>query len=162
MAQDASLAAEVDLLRSVRSEFAKAPKHENADLVWDRLSAEIDAEPRAANDNRPLWKEALKYAAVAILSVAAWQFTFGPRIGDVQDGFRAASEAQVDFSFQVKFVETASYGEIAALLAPLDARITDGPSALGLMRLSFEDADARQQAISVLETNSGLVEMVAE
>lgn len=162
MAQDASLAAEVDLLRSVQANLAQSPKHENADLVWDRLSAEFAAAPVAANVNRPLWKEALKYAAVAVLSVTTWQVTVGPRIASDQDGFRAASEDEIDASIQVKFVETASYSEIAAVLAQLDARITDGPSALGLVRLSFADANAQQQAISVLEANTALVEIVAD
>lgn len=162
MAQDASLAAEVALLRSVRAELAQAPKHGNADLVWDRLSTEIDASPTAANDNRPLWKEVLKYAAVAVLSVATWHVTVGPRISSDPDGFRTASEGQVDFSIQVKFVQTASYGEITALLAPLNARFTDGPSALGLVRLSFDDTSTRQQAIRVLEANKAVVEIVAE
>ncbi|MEM9575773.1 MAG: hypothetical protein AAF999_02035 [Pseudomonadota bacterium] len=162
MAQNAALAAEVALMKAVRSELAQAPRHEQAEAVWTRLSAEIDAAPKAANDNRPLWKEALKYAAVAILSVAVWQTTLGPRIGIRQDGFRTASEGQVDFSVQVKFVPTASYGEIADLLSSLGGRITDGPSALGLVRLSFDDATARQEAIYLLEAERELVEIVAE
>lgn len=162
MAQDASLAAEVELLRSVRAELAQAPKHENAAVVWDRLSAEFDATPLTANDNRPLWKEALKYAAVAVLCIATWQATVGPRFGAELTGFRAASEDRIDFSLQVKFVPTANYADIAALLTPLGARITDGPTALGLLRLSFADAGSRQQAIGVLEASDDLVELVAE
>ncbi|MDD9716323.1 hypothetical protein PVW48_06180 [Dinoroseobacter sp. PD6] len=162
MAQDASLAAEVALLRSVREDMAQAPRHEKADQVWDRVSAEIDATPRAANDNRPLWKAALKYAAVVVLSVATWHVVVGPRLGPDPEGFRTASEDPAAFSVQVQFVQTASYGDIAALLASLGARITDGPSALGLVRLSFADADARQEALGVLEATGDLVAFVAE
>ena len=162
MARDASLAAEVDVMRSIRAELASAPRHENADAVWDRLSAEIDAAPKAANDNRRPWKEVLKYAAVAVIAVAAWQVAIEPRIGGVSDGFRTASEQPAAFNFQVKFVETATLGEITALLAPLSGTISDGPSALGLVRLSFAHTSLGEAAIRELVDRSEVVEFVAE
>lgn len=162
MAKDTSLAAEVDLMRSVRAELSSAPGHENADAVWDRLSAEIDAEPQAANDNRRPWRQTLKYAAVAVLAVAAWQVTVGPRINQVPGEFRTASEQPAAFAFQVKFVESATIGEITALLAPLGGTITDGPSALGLMRISLAEAGLREEALEVLNNSRELVEFVAE
>lgn len=160
--RDPALKAELEVMRSARAALAKGSKHENADAVWERLSANIDAEPKGANDNRPLWKEVLKYAAVAFVSVSTWQFAVSPIINADPGGFRTASEEQVDFSFQVKFTESASYGDIVAALAPLGARVTDGPSALGLVRLSFSDETLRQEAMSVLEANSDLVEFVAD
>ncbi len=162
MARDPALAAEVDVMRSVRTTLASAPGHDNAAAVWDRLSAEIDATPIAANDNSRPWQQVLKYAAVAVIAVAAWQFTIGPRITGGADGFRTASEQPEAFTFQVKFVETATIAEIAALLAPLEGTISDGPSALGLVNLSFMDASLRDQAIGVLEGRPELVEFVAE
>ncbi|MFK7882109.1 hypothetical protein [Roseobacter sp.] len=162
MGRDASLAAEVDVMRSVRAELASEPRHENAKAVWDRLSAEIDAAPKAANDNNRPWQHVLKYAAVAVIAVAAWQVTIGPRINGVQDGFRPASEQPTAFSFQVKFVDTATFVEIMALLSQIGGTISDGPSALGLVRLSFADASLGEAAIRVLEDRSELVEFVAE
>ena len=162
MALDASLAAEVDVMRAVRVELASGPRPENADAGWDRISAEIDARPQAANDNRPPWLQMLKYAAVAVMAIATWQLTVGPRMAEDPDGFRTAGEESVDFSFQVKFVDTATLTEIAALLAPLGGTISDGPTALGLVRLSFADNDVGEQARRMLEGRTDLVEFVAE
>ncbi|MGZ2258768.1 hypothetical protein [Roseobacter sp. A03A-229] len=162
MARDASLAAEVDVMRAVRAELASAPRHENADAVWDQLSVEIDAMPTTANDNKRPWQQMLKYAAVAVIAVAAWQVTVGPRINGAPDGFRTASEKSEAFSFQVKFVDAATLGEIAAVLVPLGGTISDGPSALGLLRLSFANASLGEEAIVVLEERTDLVEFVAQ
>ncbi len=162
MARDASLAAEVDVMRSVRGALASGPTHAQAEAVWDRLSAEIDPPPQAANDNRRPWREVLTYAAVALIAVAAWQVTIGPRLTAGPDGFRAATAQSDGVSFQVKFVDAATLGEIATLLAPLGGTISDGPSALGLVRLSFPDPSQREEAMRLLETRSDLVEFVAE
>lgn len=162
MTQDASLAAEVDLMRSVRAEMASTPGHKNADTVWDRLSKEMDAAPQAANDSYRPWQQALKYAAVAVIAVAAWQVTIGPRINEGPAGFRTASEEPAVFTLQVKFVESATLGEITDLLAPMGGTISDGPSALGLVRLSFAEAGLRDEALKALADRGSLVEFVAE
>lgn len=162
MAKDTSLAAEVDLMRSVRAELKAAPTHENADAVWDKLSATIDPAPQTANDNRRPWLQVLQYAAVALVAVAAWQFAVVPRISEEPGGFQAASEQSGGFVLQVKFVESATIGEITDLLRPLNGAITDGPSALGLVRVSFAEASMQQAALEVLSNRSDLVEVALE
>ncbi|MEM1074994.1 MAG: hypothetical protein AAF665_15710 [Pseudomonadota bacterium] len=162
MTRDPSLTAEVNVMRAVRAELASAPGHDSAAAVWDRLSAEIDAAPHAANDNRRLWQELLKYAAVAMISVAVWQLTIGPRVSVAPDGFRTAGEQPAGFTFQVKFVDTATLVDISALIAPLGGTISDGPTALGLVHLSFADEHLRDEAIRELEGRRDLVEFVAE
>ena len=162
MANDKSLAAEVDLMRSVRAELEAGPAHENADAVWDRLSATIDPPPQTANDNRRPWLQALRYAAVAVVAVAVWQVGVVPRISGEPDGFRPASERSVGFVLQVKFIESATIGEIIELLRPLNGNITDGPTALGLVRVSFPDETMQQEALDVLGSRSDLVELMLE
>lgn len=162
MAQDAALAAEVELMRAVRAELATAPKHDKAEAVWDRLAGEIDPAPLTANDNRSPWMQFVKYAAVAMLAVAAWQFTVVPRTGSVPEGFRTSSEGAAAFVLQVKFTESTTIADISVLLAPSKGTIVDGPSALGLVRVSFPDQAAREQALEVLSAQSDLVEFVLE
>ncbi len=162
MAQDAALAAEVDVMRAVQAELTDGPKHENADAVWDRISASIDAQAAPANNNRSPWRQMLKYAAVAVLAIAAWQVAVVPRISAVPEGFRTVSETSEAVSIQVKFTETTTLVDISALLAPLDGRIIDGPGALGLVRLSFPDESLAEAARAVLESNATLVEFVAD
>lgn len=162
MVRDATLAAEVEVMRSLRTALSAGPVHESADAVWQKLSAEIEDAPRAANENsRPL-QQLLKYAAVAVFAVAAWQTTIGPHLLSQPEGFRAASDASAEFTFQVKFADDATLVDIANLLAPFEGRIINGPSALGLVRISVGDEAAAQDAMTALEMRTDLVEFVAE
>ena len=164
MAADKSLAAEVALMRSVRAQLASGPKMPDPDQGWARLSDAIGEPMRPANENRKPWRQLVQYAAVACLAIVTWQVVALPRLGNViaPETFRAASEATDAFTLQVKFADTATMTEITALLAPLGAMITGGPSALGILRISFENDAARQQARAALETRDDLVEFALE
>lgn len=162
MARDTSLAAEVGLMQSVRTELATGPRHKNADAVWDRLSSAIDPAPETANDNRRPWREALKYAAVAAVAVGIWQFTVMPRTTNQPGGFTTASEQSNRPTLQIRFVDTTTIADITALLGLLGGTITSGPSALGLVHVAFPDASAQQRALETLSARSDLIELVQE
>lgn len=162
MKADAPLAAEVDVMRAVRADLAAAPKHDNAGAVWNKLLASIDPPLRAANQNRSPWAQVGRYAAVALLAVVSWQFAVAPRIFGAPDTYRAASEETDAFILQVRFADEATMTEIGALLGPLDGTISDGPSALGIMRISFIDEAARQQAAEAFRARPALVIFVQE
>ncbi|MDU9004365.1 hypothetical protein [Sedimentitalea todarodis] len=163
MGRDPVLAAEVDLMRQVRAELASGSKHDDAEAVWDRLSASMDEAPQAANENRRPWIQGLRYAAVGVIAVAAWQLAVVPRLDAPGDGFRTASELQSEaYTLQVKFIEGVTLEEIAELLGPLAGTISDGPSALGLVRLSFPDAASLAQAQETLNYRGDLVEFLSE
>lgn len=161
LSRDAPLAAEVAVMRAARETLAEGPRHEKAQMVWDKLSAQMEDEPKAANDNRSPVLQILKYAAVAVIAVAAWQFAVVPRTAIGPDGFRTASEEATSFVLQVRFVDAATLGDIGALLAPLGGTISDGPSALGVLRVSFPDAEAVDKAAQTLTARTDLVEFVA-
>ena len=162
MAQDAALAAEVDVMRAVRTELASGPKHEQADAVWDRLSVAMDGSAQPANENRRPALALLKYAAVAVIAIGTWHTTVVPRVTPTQDGFRAASEESGDVILQVKFASSATLAEVGAVLRPLGGTISDGPTALGVVRVSFADMDARDAARVALGERSDLVELVLD
>lgn len=160
MAEDAVLAAEVDVMRSVRAQLATGPEHDQAEAVWNRLSASIGQDGRPANENRIPVAQALRYAAVALVAVFVWQFAVAPRTSDVIPGFTPASETAGAFVLQVKFTEDATLGEITELLTPWRATIIGGPGSLGILRVAFPDAAARQQAMVELSARTDLVEVV--
>ena len=160
MADDASLAAEVDMMRSVRAELANGPRHTSTDAVWDRLSASIAPAPGVANENRAPRVQALRYAAVALLAIACWQAVIVPRITSAPDVYRTASEASDPYVLQVKFADDATIAQIGSLLGEVNGTISDGPSALGIVRLSFVEESARRQAIETLAAQVALVEFV--
>jgi hypothetical protein len=164
MASDTLLAAEVKLMRSVSSELEKGPKLPDPDAVWDQLSAAISEPAQPANDNRQPWWQLVKYAAVASVAIATWQVVAVPRLINepVPERFRTASEPSDLFTLQVKFVDIATIADVTALLAPLNATISDGPSALGIIRISFADAISRQDALDVLRAHPDLVELALE
>ncbi len=159
MAQDAALAAEVEVMRSVRAALAEGPVHANKEAVWDRLSNSMADRPEPANTNRAPWAALLRYAAVAAVAVSVWQFGVVPRMASAPDGFRPASQQTDALRVQVKFNDGVAFTEIAALLYSVNGTIVDGPGALGFVHLSFVDVEARAQAVAVLEV-SDLVDLV--
>lgn len=162
LVEDPSLAAEVEVMRAVRDEMNAGPQHNRADEVWERVSVAMDGVAPPANDNRRPMLEILKYAAVAVVAVAAWQFTVAPQLSGTPGGFRAASEERAEFVLQVRFVGTATINEIGVVLRPLGATITDGPGALGVLSLSFADAPSRDAAREILASQPELVDVVFE
>ena len=160
MAQDSALSAEVDLMRLVRDDLAKAPKHDGAEAVWDRLSENMTPPP--ANTNSRPFMQVLRYAAVAGLSVAVWQMAVVPRLSGPDQDFRTATTPSDAFTIQMKFVDAATISDIGALLVPLSGTITDGPSALGLVMLAFPDQASRDAAMDVLRSRSDLIELVVD
>lgn len=162
MVQDAALAAEVALMQAVRAELSTGPVHDASDAVWERVSAGMDATPVPANTNRRPWGQVMKYAAVAAIAVMAWQVAVVPRMSAVPEGFRTATQPQAVFALQVKFVEAATIGEIGVLLGTLGGTISDGPTALGLVRVSFVDQASQQRALDALSARSDLIELVVQ
>lgn len=161
MAGDAALAAEVELLRKVQAELATGPEHSQAEAVWDRIAAQIET-TSPANENRRPWAQALRYAAVAVLAIGVWQVTLGPRFTQDEGGFRTASDPRTEAALQVRFTEAATLAELAEVLVPLGGTIIDGPTALGLLRLSFPDATGAETARQALAGRPDLVELIAD
>ena len=57
------------------------------------------------------------------------------------------------FSLSVAFAPDATEGAIRGLLQEVDARVSDGPSAIGLWQLSFASAEARDAGLARLEAD---------
>ena len=83
-------------------------------------------------------------------------FISGP--GSEEARYSPVSERPADgFTVSVAFVPTASEAAIRALLDEMGARISDGPSALGLWQISFADdaaamRDCTLQAADIVES----------
>jgi anti-sigma-K factor RskA len=149
------LAADIALMRGIVSAFDdEAREAAPGELGWARLSRALDAEPsRAAapaRTRRSLWP----LAASAAAAVLIWQVAAVPlltRPGG-EPGYAPVSEAPAaGFALDVAFAPAANEAAIRALLQDVDARVSDGPSAIGLWTLSFRDAGARDAALAALE-----------
>ena len=138
------------------------------ELGWARLSREMDSledtqvlpETAAANDNSRLWK----FAAVALGILAMGQFSASLIDTSLQETPRyiPVAEIEAEFGAQITFAEDVSEKAVRELLITTEANIVSGPSALGIYRLGFADADARDRGISQLSQRSDIVESVIE
>jgi hypothetical protein len=155
-------AAEIALARgiaaAVDAEAAVAPP---GPLGWARLQRALDAEPpRAATPapaRRPLWP----LAAAAAAAVVIWQVAAVPYITDPGGaGYAPVSQAPAaGLTLTVAFDPAASEADVRALLVDIGARVSDGPSAIGLWQLAFPTPAARDEGLTRLEA-ADIVESV--
>jgi anti-sigma factor RsiW len=147
------LAAEIALTRGIVESFeAAARSPAPGELGWARLARAIEAEPpRAAAPAAPrraLWP----LAASAAAAVLVWQIAAVPLLTGPGEppGYAPVSEAPAGFTLDVAFAPEAPEGAIRELLRTVGARVSDGPSAIGLWQLSFPSAEARDAAMEAL------------
>lgn len=159
-----ALAAEIALLRGLRPAFAAsdeaAPNPPGA-LGWAKLERAIKAETAPARPTGrtiPLWQGVAAVAA----SILVWQVAVVPLLpgqSPTAPGYVPVTQAPSDApSLRVAFLPDAPAGAIAALLSETGARVSDGPSALGLWTLSFADTEARDAALARYRDAADLVE----
>jgi anti-sigma-K factor RskA len=154
-----SLAAEIAVLRGVAVAVdAEGREATPGELGWARLSRALDGETqgRQRQSRRPLWQ----LAAAAGVAVVLWQVVAVPLLGPEEQGYQpVAGQPGAAFGAQVAFDPDATEGEIRALLREIGAGVSGGPSAIGLWRLGFADADAREAGIERLRA-AAIVESV--
>lgn len=165
VADDPQLQAELEALKSIRSEMqADAPAATPGEFGLARLMRDIDREtqdrlsaqaPAETTDRSRIWKFATA-AAVALVALQTAVFVTSPE--SVIELAGGGSEAQTGPTVIVAFNETATEGAIRAALLDLGLVIVDGPSALGLYTLAAPDEATRDAAIDRLSALTGLVD----
>lgn len=164
IAADRQLAAEHRLVAALGEGGDEHPFP--GELGWARLSRAIGREARPPLWRRPvpLWQAA---AAVALF-VGAYQLTatLAPTLLGGADDVRYVTATGADGpaaegpSARVMFASDATEAAIRKLLRDVDARIVDGPSAVGFYRLAFTDEAARSAALGRLRAERAIVEVV--
>lgn len=158
-AEDPALRAELALMGGLRDALAASTDAPDARAFgWQRLEAEIGwtARPAAAPRGR-IWRMAAVFLGAMVLAQGAY-IALAPGEGPL---YRTISEAPEAVSLGIAFAPGATAGEIEALLREAGGRIVDGPSAIGLYSVAFEDEAAREAGRSALDA-SPLIELVAE
>lgn len=160
IAKSPELAAEIAALRVAQGILAEGASDMPAE-GWARLSSAIAAsEQPPANTNRPLRLSLLQAACVAIAAVIGWQFAAPALFQQDAESYIPASTDQDSAALQIVFAPEASIGDIAAILAEVDASVADGPGAMGIFRLTFADVAARDRAFAALRARADLVDEV--
>ncbi|WP_299029240.1 hypothetical protein [uncultured Sulfitobacter sp.] len=156
-AADPALRAELALMAGLRDALAQGDGAAHGG--WARLAAEIDQTKPANQTHAPVWRIAAMFLGAVVLLQGAFLIVGGPTAD--APVYRTVSEAPIDATLAVAFEADTTMADIEALLRETGANIADGPSALGLYRLVFDDPNAREAALSTLET-SPFVALVAE
>ncbi|CTQ48576.1 hypothetical protein [Jannaschia donghaensis] len=164
-AGDPALRAELALMGGLKDALASATDGPDArEFGWRRLEAEIlknsATVPAAPARRAHLWRVAALFLGALVLGQGTY-IALAPGTGDTPS-FRTVSEdAAIPFGLAVGFAASAEMGAVQTLLDELEARIVDGPGAIGLYRLAFETAAARDTARQTLAA-SPLVDLLAE
>ncbi|MEM7670058.1 MAG: hypothetical protein AAF317_13100 [Pseudomonadota bacterium] len=164
-AGDPALRAELVLMGGLKDALAVATDGpDTREFGWRRLEAEIVKDfatvPAVPVKRAHLWRIAALFLGALALGQGTY-IALAPSTGEAP-GFRTVSEeASIPFGLAVGFTASAEMGAVQALLADLEARIVDGPGAIGLYRLAFETAAARDRARETFAA-SPLIDLVAE
>ncbi|MEM1361256.1 MAG: hypothetical protein AAGF94_06005 [Pseudomonadota bacterium] len=153
IADDDKLAAEVAALRSARSVLARQDASADLETDWSNFTKALDAEqPVPANTNRPVTLSLLQAAGLVLASVMLWQLAVVPNVDRLSQGggYEPVSETASGPVLQVLFAGSAQIGDISEVLRTFDGTILDGPSALGIFRISFPDEAQRDAASTAL------------
>ena len=174
--RDPELAAELAIWRAARTNHAElVAQSAPSEFGWARIERALGSGSASANDNdasaAPLWSRKTlapwQAAAAAVVAVLGWQATVVPAITtasvDEPPVYQLASAGtEAEFALRVAFVETASEADMRAALRDIDARIIDGPSAIGLYTLAFADAEALGAGRAALAQNAEVVAEVSD
>ena len=160
--KDSALAAEIDFLRNVKSALRNAADVSGpGDIGWARLSCAISRERRIPGAPR---FAALQAASAAACAVALWHFLALPLLPDGNDAPQHVAVSQITAipSLRVTFSASATEGTIRALLLEVGGALADGPSAIGVYRLRFENEQTRDRALEILRSRREIIETVGE
>jgi hypothetical protein len=103
-------------------------------------------------------------AASAVAAVMLWQLVLAPLFAtkpEETEGYALASEEEAGRSVQVTFVPDTREEAIREALLSVGARITDGPSTIGVYRLQFESEAALEAGVETLRGQAGIVETIS-
>lgn len=159
LAQNPDLRAELAMMTAVRDHMRNdGPDQSVKDAGWDRLSQTIDATRfgTPANDNRRF--SLAQVAGITAAAVVAWQFVAVPLFFGNQDtGFTTASAVVEGPALRVLFADAATVEDITTLIRDAGGTITDGPSAIGLFTVVFENDAAFSAAQTAFSQHPDLV-----
>lgn len=155
LADSADLQAELEILRRVRSAVREdIAGNSPGEIGLARLKREIAAEPRSAARKPSYAALAAAFAMGAVIS--ALIATAALRAPD--ETYRQAGGGAAPMSLVVAFRAGATVEQISDLLLANDAVIIDGPSAIGLYRLSVPEGTDLDATVAGLMAASDIVE----
>lgn len=138
--------AELDFLRTLQRQIRQEPLAAPSEIGWRRLQREIT--PRQGEQRR--WYQPLMAAAAMLVIALQLTLLFRSDPEPVELlGSHPSLAVEDAWVVQLRFQEDADWIAVMTLLTEMDARLVDGPSSLGLVRVAvareggaFGDADS--------------------
>lgn len=158
---DAGLRAELAVMGGLKGALdAASDSPDMRSFGWRRLEAEIKLEDRVVPAPRgQIWRVAAMILGALVLGQGTY-IALVPGSGDTLE-FRTVSSETAAFVLAIGFAPEARADQIEALLRETGTRIVDGPSAIGLYRVAFADAQALDRALAAFDA-APIVALVAE
>lgn len=153
VARSTEAQAELRLWKAVQDEVEREPVALGVDLGWRRLEKQLQQSKAPVS---PMWNWKIA-AAVAALGIVGLQATILLRMESERDagltqlGAPTAVISKNEWLVQVRFSETATVTQINNLLLQLDARIVNGPSALGVYQVAVTRSDRFTDSAAVVD-----------
>jgi len=139
---------ELAFLNEIAAEVRAEPEATVSELGWRRLQRDLQATAHVVTTvpaKRAWWKPGLAAAATVIIALQVGILVRNP--ADHTDtrllGQRSVEQEDSAWLVQVEFADVSEWRALADLLAGIDARLVDGPSALGIVRLAVDRENER-------------------
>jgi anti-sigma factor RsiW len=146
-AERPELAARIALAAAIAADVdAEAAGPGPGEFGWRRIARALDAEAAPQPARRALWGFAAAAAAVVLLWQVSALMQDKPEPGYAPVSQHGSDRPEVSVAFSPQLAEA----ELRDLLRSVGAEVVGGPSAVGLWRLGFADAAARDAALARL------------
>lgn len=146
-AERPELAARIALAAAIAADVdAEAAGPGPGELGWRRIARALDAETAPPPARNRFWGFAAAAAAVVLLWQVSALMQGGPEPGYAPVSEQPGNHPGISVAFTPDLTET----EMRDLLRSVGAEVVGGPSAVGLWRLGFADAAARDVALARL------------
>lgn len=130
-------AQQLRLWQAVQREARRESAEAGADMGWRRLEKSVRQEAARGQPAR-YWRMAAAAAAITIIgfqSLILWRIEERDS-GLIQLGAPTAAVTADEWLVQVRFTGAATVGQVTELLAAVEGRIVNGPSALGVYEIA--------------------------
>ena len=138
MGEDVSIKAEIEFLRHLRNAVKEEEIESPSTWGLARLRRSVKKTKTSSQQIASWWKP-LAVAASFVFVLQTGYILFNQIT--IDDTYTPLSTPSLENTIQVVFVETITEAQIRKLLAEVEGKIVDGPSASGVYRISAKDLE---------------------
>lgn len=162
--RSAEARAELAFIRQLARQVRTEPEVQASDLGWQRLKRDLKAKPEFSANR--WWRPGLAVAASLVVALQLAILVQPQETDNTQLLSQGTSQPLADhWLLQLEFREETSWQALSQLLLELDARLVDGPSSIGLVRIAVpagERFDSAEQLLQYLAAQRAVAHAALE